>query len=1027
MFEIPPQQFHQLRKNALAKALVETFSGTAQQGSIDPITGDVLATDLHGHSLRFGFDEQGFIGTVKSPLGRVWRLNNDPQGRLQALTNPAGLKTGLNYDVNGRLVSIDNNDQEQIGLAYDTVGNLSRIAHADGSVTELRYQAPSQLVGKTDRLGHNEHYRYDDEGRLIAITNANGQTTEFDYGDWDRPDRARFPNGHVEEYTYDTNGRVQRIANQGGATVTLDYAGNAVHPAHISYDDGEVLEFVRDDQGRILQAKNAQAIAQYQYDGQGRVTLEDVNGAVIRYHYNDLGSLVGLTYPSGETVRFGYDADLRLDTVNDWNGGVYAWGYDGLDRAHAVAYPSGLETHIWQTPTGRIQATDVLTPAGSRLFGNRYRYDAEDRLQENKDTTFGMRNYTYDSESRLLAVEAEKSGLNEYFAYDPNGNRTECNGGTAEFDTDDRLLRQGHTYCDYDAQGKLAVLQSDSSVWRYTWNSRGLLLNAESDDGHNVTFAYDAFGRRLWKRSVHYGQTSETRFFWAGEHLIGDETSANSLVVRRQAYLYQPGTYIPLATRIDGQVFHYHCDPLGTPRRLTDSQGRIVWEADMDAFGAARMNIEDIANPLRFPGQYFDSETGLHYNRFRYYSPELGRYLSRDPLGFLAGCNFFAYVDNNPINGADPLGLFGWNGALSFAGAAIAGIAVGALVVAIAPAALAAGIVTAAAIVLGGIAAGAVGYALNEGLENGWNLQCVLKAAGKGALVGFLSSLPFLLLPATASVTLFAGVGGVSGAIGYISDWALNGANLSQWSWENFEKTVLYSALTAGTFRFILPKIAAWRGKTVDEKPPVPPVEDEPVKPPVPKTSEKIEQSKPQSSSETPVEEQPPTTPLGQKPTQPPFEDEPVKPYAEEVHPNPSKTEISADMEEKILYGKRKTPSNELIGGHSPAIKNDPNYNVEVIANNPDGTTDVKFVTQYEDGNLSRIKKSTLAPDNWSNDKIIDVTNQVADSNPISVRARDGATLHRQTIDGVQWEVIKDSSGQIISSYPTGGKPTITF
>lgn len=140
-------------------------------------------------------------------------------------------------------------------------------------------------------------------------------------------------------------------------------------------------------------------------------------------------------------------------------------------------------------------------------------------------------------------------------------------------------------------------------------------------------------------------------------------------------------------------------------------------------------------------------------------------------------------------------------------------------------------------------------------------------------------------------------------------------------------------------------------------------------------------------------------------------------------------------MREKILYGERvsnpNSPgglSNKLIGAHSPKIKSRPDFNVEVISNNADGTTTVKLVKQFPDGSISKIKKSTLAPNNWSDEKIIDTTNQVASTPTIVISSRgDGSTLHRQTVDRVEWEVIKDSSGNVTSSYPTGGTPTTNF
>jgi hypothetical protein len=140
-------------------------------------------------------------------------------------------------------------------------------------------------------------------------------------------------------------------------------------------------------------------------------------------------------------------------------------------------------------------------------------------------------------------------------------------------------------------------------------------------------------------------------------------------------------------------------------------------------------------------------------------------------------------------------------------------------------------------------------------------------------------------------------------------------------------------------------------------------------------------------------------------------------------------------MREKILYGERvsnpNSPgglSNKLIGAHSPKIKSRPDFEVEVLCNNSDGTTSVKLVKLFPDGSISKIKKSTLAPDSWSDDKIIDTTNQVARTSPVATSSRgDGSTLHRQIVDGVEWEVIKDSSGNVTSSYPTGGTPTTIF
>src|SRR4030095_5592806 len=158
--------------------------------------------------------------------------------------------------------------------------------------------------------------------------------------------------------------------------------------------------------------------------------------------------------------------------------------------------------------------------------------------------------------------------------------------------------------------------------------------------------AWKKFGERL------------TRYLWAGETLIREETWIGRKIAHSCDYLYYPGTHTPLAIRIDGVVFACHNDHLGTPLRLTDPRGDVAWSADYAALGEACIAPRSTVNhPLRFAGQQFDAETGLHSNRFRYYVPQFGRYISPDPLSFLAGTNFYAYAANDPINHADPLGL----------------------------------------------------------------------------------------------------------------------------------------------------------------------------------------------------------------------------------------------------------------------------------------------------------------------------------------------------------------------------------
>jgi RHS repeat-associated protein len=236
---------------------------------------------------------------------------------------------------------------------------------------------------------------------------------------------------------------------------------------------------------------------------------------------------------------------------------------------------------------------------------------------------------------------------------------------------------------------------------------------------------------------------------------------------------------------------------------MTGPDGAVAWLADLTAFGLASVAFEQVRNPLRFAGQYFDPETGLHYNRFRYYSPEWGRYITRDPLGFAADTNFYSYAGNDPINQTDPLGLW-WQTALAIAGSVVAGVAVAAAIVALAPAVT--GLAAVGLLLAGGALVGAVAGAVGEGLNELLNGQhvcwpCILKAAGYGAIAGAVASTAFIGLGAAAGIGAFMARGALGGALGYATNY-FDGGN-PHWSTAAFLGSIALGAVTAGAFKYV--------------------------------------------------------------------------------------------------------------------------------------------------------------------------------------------------------------------------------
>ena len=305
--------------------------------------------------------------------------------------------------------------------------------------------------------------------------------------------------------------------------------------------------------------------------------------------------------------------------------------------------PAGRLTRQWTQHHTRQHA----------LIDRRYHYDPAGRLHGIDDLRKGPTRYVYDQLDRLKAVEGYS---NEQFDFDPAGNILSGSGQKAHGNPQshvgkgNRLQFHGDRHFTYDARGNLVEEKRGKEQklrTKYTYNSQNQLIQIEKD-GQVFEYAYDALGRRV-RKSDAFG---ETEFLWNGDVLLSEKRNH-----AEKLYLYEPGSFKPLCFIERNQVYYYHLDHLGTPQEMTDWEGRIVWSARYRVYGnVLKQEVAEVENNLRFQGQYFDAETGLHYNRFRYYDPNTGQFIQQDPIGLLGGVNNYQYAPN-PMGWIDPLGL----------------------------------------------------------------------------------------------------------------------------------------------------------------------------------------------------------------------------------------------------------------------------------------------------------------------------------------------------------------------------------
>jgi RHS repeat-associated protein len=294
-----------------------------------------------------------------------------------------------------------------------------------------------------------------------------------------------------------------------------------------------------------------------------------------------------------------------------------------------------------------------------------FEYDPADNLigkLDQQPTTQHRQLLHYDATGRIIASQDSLHGQRETFAYDAAANLLDGPQPGAGLVVHNKLLTYQDKRYRYDAFGRMIEKRSaQRGLQRFAYDAESRLVEVRNANGSVVRMTYDPLGRRIAK-TEHDSKgypLGETRFTWDGLRLLQEHRHQQTSL-----YLYEDEGYEPLA-RVDGtgplqKIRYYHNDLNGLPEQLTEADGHNVWQATYRVWGNT---LEEVREPyyieeqnLRFQGQYLDRETGLHFNTFRFYDPDVGRFTTPDPIGVAGGLNTYAYSPN-PFMWSDPLGL----------------------------------------------------------------------------------------------------------------------------------------------------------------------------------------------------------------------------------------------------------------------------------------------------------------------------------------------------------------------------------
>ena len=558
--------------------------------------------------------------------------------------------------------------------------------------TRQVFDAHNRLSIRIDAAGGKTAYAYDARDNLRRVTDASGRQTAYTWDGFDNLIRRASPATGVTRYGYDAAGNRVWETDARGVTGRARYdalnrltarrwpaEGGRLHPQDMTwhYDTGPDCGH---GLGRLCELRDESGATRYRYDPRGlrlgQTVERDGRRHTTLYGYDGAGQRLHLTYPSGRRVDYARNRAgelLSISTTYEGQTQVLAsrLAYRPFGPLSGMDYGNGLVRRQAYDPGGRL--TRLLSGPGVQDL--RYAYDQADNLIARHDWVSPAegRGYAYDALNRLEEVSG--AGLDLY-TYDALGNRQ--SRVTAErlehyrYDPESGRLRQrepGGVY-DYDAGGRT----TEDGRLRYRYGAQGRLaeITRAATGQRQAAYRYNALGERVKKLG-----TRVTYYHYDLEGRLLAETDAGGQT--RAEYLYLGNE--PLALGRSGQLYYYHNDHLGTPQKLTDGAGQVVWSASYRAFGEASIQVRYVPQNLRFPGQYYDEESGLHYNYFRYYDPSIGRYIQPDPTGILRDYSdpqlqiaiqmgliapeglygslnhLYGYVDQNPINFIDPSGL----------------------------------------------------------------------------------------------------------------------------------------------------------------------------------------------------------------------------------------------------------------------------------------------------------------------------------------------------------------------------------
>jgi RHS repeat-associated protein len=641
---------------------------------------NIIGQNIYPLQTRYTYDLNGNLINVNSPDGAQVTYNYDQLNRLIGITDSLGNNKQITLDSKGNPISehiyLNGQMMAVYNRSYDSINRITAMWRDDSSETEsYAYDERGDISSSTNAINQTTSYVYDNLKRVTS-SNANSKAKEFTY-DNDNNITGISINYQKTAYTYndfaelltinsvDTgltkfeydiiNRETKQTDNDGTQhTYKKDLLGRVTQITHTNPQATENFTYDTNSIGQLATVSDNSGTTSFNYDSLGRIIRKTqiVNGISksLNYTYNDNGQLESITYPSGTTLTYFY--------VNEKL--TYIFSSDGtLLISEPIFFPFTNNPISWTSPIGPVNKTydlngKLTSLSDGALFNKTINMNGIYNITQISDSGGYLNNYlnntmsvNYNDNNQIINLN--RNGDNKVFEFDTNMNLKKKTPYSFNYETNKiySLVKDtgGFSYFFYDSRGN--VKRNDRGD--FTYDARNNLISSNVN-GVYATYKFNAFNQRVAKTVG----TDTTYFMYDGDKLIGEYDSAGNVIME---HIYMGN--MPIGVFKDNQIHFVITDEMETPRAIVNQNGSEVWKWDnTDIYGSNEaVSNNNFTYNLRFAGQYFDNENGLHYNFNRTYDPQTGRYMQSDPIGLSGGDHTYNYVNGNPLNMTDTDGL----------------------------------------------------------------------------------------------------------------------------------------------------------------------------------------------------------------------------------------------------------------------------------------------------------------------------------------------------------------------------------